>query len=134
MVLELKPYYLVPQPTSGLFYFFLLTSTLRETYPAKLSLRCNMLCARVDLYNAQGITLVVLKIYTVFTVWIHVLSVIILLQKNAMEGNVLSTSSKTFFVEIRTFWHIFRSFDRMWAFYILGLQVCCSFLIDCTKG
>lgn len=27
------------------------------------------------------------------------------------------------FVEIRTFWHIFRSFDRMWSFFILSLQV-----------
>ncbi|KAF5736396.1 callose synthase 2-like [Tripterygium wilfordii] len=26
------------------------------------------------------------------------------------------------FVEIRSFWHIFRSFDRMWSFYILCLQ------------
>ncbi|KAI4333205.1 hypothetical protein L6164_018042 [Bauhinia variegata] len=26
------------------------------------------------------------------------------------------------FVEIRTFWHIFRSFDRMWSFFILCLQ------------
>ncbi|KAG5015805.1 hypothetical protein JHK85_021941 [Glycine max] len=31
-------------------------------------------------------------------------------------------SGKTNFVEIRTFWHIFRSFDRMWSFYILCLQ------------
>jgi hypothetical protein len=30
---------------------------------------------------------------------------------------------KTNFVEIRSFWHIFRSFDRMWSFYILCLQV-----------
>ncbi|XP_065872528.1 callose synthase 2 [Euphorbia lathyris] len=29
---------------------------------------------------------------------------------------------KVNFVEIRTFWHIFRSFDRMWSFYILSLQ------------
>eukprot|EP00249_Psilotum_nudum_P020969 c27917_g2_i1 orf=518-4456(+) len=29
---------------------------------------------------------------------------------------------KTNFVEIRTFWHLFRSFDRMWAFFILALQ------------
>ncbi|XP_030967643.1 callose synthase 2-like [Quercus lobata] len=29
---------------------------------------------------------------------------------------------KTYFVEIRSFWHIFRSFDRMWSFYILCLQ------------
>uniref|UniRef100_A0A2P2MMS4 Uncharacterized protein MANES_10G151700 n=1 Tax=Rhizophora mucronata TaxID=61149 RepID=A0A2P2MMS4_RHIMU len=30
---------------------------------------------------------------------------------------------KVNFVEIRSFWHIFRSFDRMWSFYILSLQV-----------
>ncbi|XP_048613757.1 callose synthase 1-like isoform X2 [Brassica napus] len=29
---------------------------------------------------------------------------------------------KVNFVEIRSFWHIFRSFDRMWSFYILCLQ------------
>eukprot|EP01018_Ginkgo_biloba_P029298 Gb_06219 [translate_table: standard] len=29
---------------------------------------------------------------------------------------------KTNFVEIRSFLHLFRSFDRMWAFYILALQ------------
>ncbi|CAA7402084.1 unnamed protein product [Spirodela intermedia] len=29
---------------------------------------------------------------------------------------------KTNFVEIRTFWHLFRSFDRMWIFFILALQ------------
>ncbi|XP_059662797.1 putative callose synthase 8 [Cornus florida] len=29
---------------------------------------------------------------------------------------------KTFFVEIRTFWQIFRSFERMWSFFILALQ------------
>ncbi|KAF8090598.1 hypothetical protein N665_0472s0027 [Sinapis alba] len=26
------------------------------------------------------------------------------------------------FVEIRSFWHLFRSFDRMWSFYIMSLQ------------
>ena len=31
---------------------------------------------------------------------------------------------KTNFVEIRSFWQIFRSFDRMWSFFILSLQVC----------
>lgn len=30
---------------------------------------------------------------------------------------------KVNFVEIRSFWHIFRSFDRMWGFFILCLQV-----------
>ncbi|XP_058098220.1 callose synthase 3-like isoform X2 [Magnolia sinica] len=29
---------------------------------------------------------------------------------------------KVNFVEIRSFWHIFRSFDRMWSFFILCLQ------------
>ncbi|AQK79754.1 Callose synthase 5 [Zea mays] len=32
------------------------------------------------------------------------------------------STGKTNFVETRTFWHIFRSFDRMWTFYILALQ------------
>ncbi|XP_042469553.1 putative callose synthase 8 isoform X2 [Zingiber officinale] len=30
---------------------------------------------------------------------------------------------KTNFVEIRSFWHLFRSFDRMWTFLVLALQV-----------
>uniref|UniRef100_A0A0D9VE88 1,3-beta-glucan synthase n=1 Tax=Leersia perrieri TaxID=77586 RepID=A0A0D9VE88_9ORYZ len=30
---------------------------------------------------------------------------------------------KTNFVEVRSFWHIFRSFDRMWTLLVLGLQV-----------
>ncbi|KAJ0019965.1 hypothetical protein Pint_31296 [Pistacia integerrima] len=30
---------------------------------------------------------------------------------------------KVNFVEIRSFWHIFRSFDRMWSFFILCLQI-----------
>ncbi|XP_048140588.1 callose synthase 3 [Rhodamnia argentea] len=29
---------------------------------------------------------------------------------------------KVNFVEIRSFWHIFRSYDRMWSFFILSLQ------------
>ncbi|CAN4104415.1 unnamed protein product [Withania somnifera] len=29
---------------------------------------------------------------------------------------------KANFVEIRTFWHLYRSFDRMWIFFILALQ------------
>ncbi|XP_047947966.1 callose synthase 7-like [Salvia hispanica] len=29
---------------------------------------------------------------------------------------------KTNFVELRTFWHLYRSFDRMWIFFILALQ------------
>ncbi|WOK92140.1 callose synthase 5-like [Canna indica] len=32
------------------------------------------------------------------------------------------STGKSNFVETRTFWHIFRSFDRMWTFYILALQ------------
>ncbi|KAG8383820.1 hypothetical protein BUALT_Bualt04G0053600 [Buddleja alternifolia] len=30
---------------------------------------------------------------------------------------------KSFFAETRTFWHIFRSFDRLWTFLILAFQV-----------
>ncbi|KAL9245946.1 hypothetical protein vseg_019539 [Gypsophila vaccaria] len=30
---------------------------------------------------------------------------------------------KSYFVESRTFWHIFQSFDRLWTFYVLALQV-----------
>uniref|UniRef100_A0A0E0CII2 1,3-beta-glucan synthase n=1 Tax=Oryza meridionalis TaxID=40149 RepID=A0A0E0CII2_9ORYZ len=30
---------------------------------------------------------------------------------------------KTNFVEVRSFWHIFRSFDRMWTLLVLGLQI-----------
>ncbi|KAL9256669.1 Callose synthase 5-like protein [Drosera capensis] len=29
---------------------------------------------------------------------------------------------KSYFIETRTFWHIFRSYDRLWTFYILALQ------------
>lgn len=32
------------------------------------------------------------------------------------------STGKSYFVETRTFWHIFRSFDRLWTFYILALQ------------
>lgn len=38
------------------------------------------------------------------------------------NGKFFQSTSKSFFVEIRTFWHLFRSFDRLWTFYILGLQ------------
>ncbi|KAL4565116.1 hypothetical protein LXL04_029201 [Taraxacum kok-saghyz] len=31
-------------------------------------------------------------------------------------------ASKVNFVEIRSYWHVFRSFDRMWSFFILCLQ------------
>jgi len=41
---------------------------------------------------------------------------------NDIHGKDYQSSSKSFFVEIRSFWHLFRSFDRLWAFYILGLQ------------
>ncbi|CAM8876273.1 unnamed protein product [Rhodiola kirilowii] len=33
------------------------------------------------------------------------------------------STGKSNFVETRSFWHIFRSFDRLWTFYILALQV-----------
>ncbi|XP_021300964.1 callose synthase 5 [Herrania umbratica] len=33
------------------------------------------------------------------------------------------STGKSNFVEIRSFWHLFRSFDRLWTFYVLALQV-----------
>ncbi|KAK6946569.1 1,3-beta-glucan synthase subunit FKS1-like, domain-1 [Dillenia turbinata] len=38
------------------------------------------------------------------------------------EGHQRSWLGKTNFVELRSFWHIFRSFDRMWSFFIISLQ------------
>ncbi|XP_020098327.1 callose synthase 7-like isoform X2 [Ananas comosus] len=40
------------------------------------------------------------------------------------HGEVVSgrRKPKTNFVEVRTFWHLFRSFDRMWTFFILAFQ------------
>ncbi|GMJ08614.1 callose synthase 5, ARABIDOPSIS THALIANA GLUCAN SYNTHASE-LIKE 2, GLUCAN SYNTHASE-LIKE 2 [Hibiscus trionum] len=35
----------------------------------------------------------------------------------------IGSTGKSNFVEIRSFWHLFRSWDRLWTFYILGLQV-----------
>ncbi|KAL8143622.1 hypothetical protein V2J09_016654 [Rumex salicifolius] len=34
---------------------------------------------------------------------------------------------KSNFIETRSFWHIFHSFDRLWTFYILALQAMCIF-------
>ncbi|CAI9108896.1 OLC1v1008598C1 [Oldenlandia corymbosa var. corymbosa] len=49
--------------------------------------------------------------------------------RNLSQGKGTSTISKkpgktgkSFFVETRTFWHTFRSFDRLWTFHILALQ------------
>ncbi|XP_058723122.1 callose synthase 1-like [Vicia villosa] len=52
--------------------------------------------------------------------------------RQAQRGNNKEEDNKSYgderwmgkvnFVEIRSFWHVFRSFDRMWSFYILCLQ------------
>ncbi|CAA0816289.1 Callose synthase 7 [Striga hermonthica] len=45
--------------------------------------------------------------------------------KPANKGNnqaVGKRKPKTNFVELRTFWHLYTSFDRMWIFFILALQ------------
>ncbi|VVA90093.1 unnamed protein product [Arabis nemorensis] len=45
------------------------------------------------------------------------------LEKTEKKSNIGDRwMGKVNFVEIRSFWHIFRSFDRMWSFYILCLQ------------
>ncbi|XP_062096562.1 callose synthase 5 [Humulus lupulus] len=41
------------------------------------------------------------------------------------------STGKSYFVETRTFWHIFRSFDRLWTFYVLTLQ---AMIIIAWKG
>ncbi|KAK1403845.1 1,3-beta-glucan synthase [Heracleum sosnowskyi] len=42
--------------------------------------------------------------------------------KNGSHKNPGSLG-KSYFAETRSFWHNFRSFDRMWTFFILGLQL-----------
>ncbi|KAI3888627.1 hypothetical protein MKW92_004792 [Papaver armeniacum] len=44
------------------------------------------------------------------------------LQQRANQVTAGERKPKTNFVEVRTFWHLFRSFDRMWIFFILALQ------------
>ena len=51
-----------------------------------------------------------------------VLIFLVLVQEDRPAGND-NWMGKVNFVEIRSFWHIFRSFDRMWSFLILSLQV-----------
>ncbi|KAJ6306723.1 hypothetical protein OIU76_001674 [Salix suchowensis] len=42
--------------------------------------------------------------------------------ERSSQGTIGKRKPKTNFVEVRTFWHLFRSFDRMWIFFILALQ------------
>ncbi|KAF4374958.1 hypothetical protein G4B88_004709 [Cannabis sativa] len=47
------------------------------------------------------------------------------LDRNGENSRPISSDrwvGKVNFVEIRSFWHVFRSFDRMWSFFILCLQ------------
>ncbi|KAL0449818.1 UNVERIFIED_CONTAM: Callose synthase 5 [Sesamum latifolium] len=39
------------------------------------------------------------------------------------RGQKAGKLGKSFFAETRSFWHTFRSFDRLWTFLILGLQI-----------
>ncbi|KAJ4811740.1 Glucan synthase-like protein [Rhynchospora pubera] len=46
-------------------------------------------------------------------------------EKNNDDGKKLRADrwiGKVNFVEVRSYWHIFRSFDRMWSFFVLALQ------------
>lgn len=51
----------------------------------------------------------------------------IICQGKGTPANKSGHTGKSYFVETRTFWHTFRSFDRLWTFFILALQVnvCC---------
>ncbi|GLJ07080.1 hypothetical protein SUGI_0057310 [Cryptomeria japonica] len=42
--------------------------------------------------------------------------------KGAIQNRGPKWIAKTNFVETRSFWHLYRSFDRMWTFFILALQ------------
>ncbi|KAL2496657.1 Callose synthase 7 [Forsythia ovata] len=42
--------------------------------------------------------------------------------KGGNQGSIGKSKPKTNFVEVRTFLHLYRSFDRMWIFFILALQ------------
>ncbi|CAN0902937.1 Callose synthase 5 [Linum grandiflorum] len=42
-------------------------------------------------------------------------------KKTSQENS--GSTGKSYFVETRTFWHIFRSFDRLWTFYVLAFQL-----------
>ncbi|KAI9074803.1 hypothetical protein K1719_043227 [Acacia pycnantha] len=44
-------------------------------------------------------------------------------KKCAQRKSNSKSTGKSNFVETRTFWHIFHSFDRLWTFYLLALQV-----------
>lgn len=46
------------------------------------------------------------------------------------DQNITGRRLKTNFVEVRTFWHLFRSFERMWTFFILAFQVIFVLLVE----
>jgi hypothetical protein len=51
--------------------------------------------------------------------------ILVIIQENESAGDVYSMENVNF-VEICSFWHIFHSFDGIWIFLILSLQVSCS--------
>ncbi|CAM0870224.1 unnamed protein product [Alopecurus aequalis] len=44
-------------------------------------------------------------------------------ERNESTVRAFKQKGKVNFVEIRSFWHILRSFDRMWHFFIIALQI-----------
>jgi callose synthase len=44
-------------------------------------------------------------------------------ERNESTVRADKQKGKINFVELRSFWHIFRSFDRMWNFFIIALQI-----------
>ncbi|XP_008801869.1 callose synthase 5 [Phoenix dactylifera] len=57
---------------------------------------------------------------------------IVQMGRSSGKGSGKSTG-KSNFVETRTFWHIFRSFDRMWTFYAMALQAMVIFAWNLSK-
>lgn len=64
-----------------------------------------------------------IRLHRVFLALIFLKKLVV--QENRRVGSG-QWMGKVNFVEIRSFWHIFRSFDRMWSFLILSLQVNCQ--------
>ncbi|XP_062216922.1 callose synthase 3-like isoform X3 [Phragmites australis] len=64
-----------------------------------------------------------------FSIYLYVMPIYLVgLATANLKGYLQSTRTgkqkgKVNFVELRSFWHIFRSFDRLWSFFILALQV-----------
>lgn len=79
--------------------------------------------SRYRIYFSMLILLNILSMF-VFASWFMCVCVVICNKTQDRESVQADRwIGKINFVEIRSFWHLFRSHDRMWSFFILCLQV-----------